>query len=173
MSKFERAYDKAWQQLADSLGRDPHSDEAEVLEGTLFNEWIAAEKFDDLIKHLHDSYEREGGFTDIAVLCVALRKQKDVARIEKLIGGFIKMREKLFWAGWPKAQEGHLGYMRDCAKLAAAACSSVPRPRPISACTPSGNQCSSHNSASSIREAKRRSPACCYSFGPAPLRGCL
>ncbi len=121
MSKFERAYDKAWQQLADSLGRDPNTEEAEVLEGTLFEEWIAQEKFDDLIKHLHESYEREGGHTDVVVLCIALRKTKDVARIEKLIGGFIKMREKLFWAGWPKAQEGHLGYMRDCAKLAAAA----------------------------------------------------
>ncbi len=121
MSKFERAYDKAWQALADSLGRDPHREESEVLEGTLFQEWIEAGRFDDLIKHLHENHEREGGFSDVAVLCVALRKQGDVARIEKLLRGLVSMREKLFWAGWPKAQEGHLGYMRDCAKLAAAA----------------------------------------------------
>ncbi|MFN0098802.1 MAG: hypothetical protein ACKVS7_09020 [Gemmatimonadaceae bacterium] len=121
MSRFERTYDKAWQQLADSLGREPHQEEAEVLEGTLFKEWIEAEKFDDLIRHLHETYERAGGVTDVAVLCVALRKKKDVARIEKLVRGFITMREKLFWSGWTKAQEGHLGYMRDCAKLAAAA----------------------------------------------------
>jgi hypothetical protein len=119
-SKFSRACDKAWQKLADSLGRDPHQEEADVLEGTLYDEWIAAERFDDLIAHLHDCYEREGGLADIVVLCIALRKTKDVPRIEKLIGGLIKMREKLFWAGWPKAQEGHLGHMRDCAKLAAA-----------------------------------------------------
>ena len=120
MSKFSRAYDAAWQRLADTLGRDPNGDEAEVLEGTLFNEWIEAGRFDELIAHIHDQYEREGGFTDVAVLCVALRRTKDVTRIEKLLGGLITRREALFWAGWPKAQEGHLGYMRDCAKLAAA-----------------------------------------------------
>lgn len=116
MSKFERTYDAEWEKLARTLGRDPSSDEAERLEGELFEQWIAEKRFDDLIRHVQEQYDLEGGRIDIIVLGKGLRDAGEVERVHALFRGLIGSRSRAFWRSWPEAQKGHLGHMRDAAK---------------------------------------------------------
>lgn len=116
MSKFDRALDDAFEDLQAKLARVPNSDEVGYLREKLFQDWMLAQRFDDLIDYIHDYYELDGGFADCCILSEALRKQNDLARIERLFEGLLRTRKSAFWRVWPKAQEGHIGAMRESAK---------------------------------------------------------
>ncbi len=116
MSKFERTYDTEWEKLARTLGRDPSAEEAERLEGELFERWIAEKRFDDLIRHVQEQYDLEGGRIDIIVLGKGLRDAGEIERVHALFRGLVGSRSRAFWRSWPEAQKGHLGHMRDAAK---------------------------------------------------------
>lgn len=120
MSKFETAHDLAWQKLAKELGRDPTRDESDRLEGELFDRWIAERRFDDLIRHVQEAYELEGGQVDLAVLGKGLRDAGEVDRVHTLFRGMLRARSRAFWQSWPEAQKGHLGHMVAAAKHYAA-----------------------------------------------------
>jgi hypothetical protein len=121
MSKFERALDTAFEKSKKELGRAPTLDETETLRQRLFQDWLLAERFDDLIKYIHWYYTDEGGFGDCSILSEALRKKGDLERIERLFGKLISIRTTQFWRIWPKAKEGHIGAMRESAKFGATA----------------------------------------------------
>lgn len=113
--KFEAALDEAFEQRKRELGRAPGLDEIETLRQQLFKGWMDAGKFDELIDYIHWYYELDGGRGDCAILCEALIKRADLARIEKLFQGLISVRTATFWRFWPKAAEGHIGGMREAA----------------------------------------------------------
>ena len=113
--KFEAALDDAFEQRKGELGRAPGLDETETLRQQLFKSWMDAGKFDELIDYVHWYYELDGGRGDCAVLCEALIRRGDHARIEKLFQGLISERTAAFWRFWPQAAEGHIGAMRESA----------------------------------------------------------
>lgn len=120
MSKFETALHAILEAQETQLGRDLDSDEIGRLEGELFDRWIAERRFDDLVRHVQEAYEDEGGLTDLVLLASALRHAGDVERTHALFRGLVASRSRGFWRSWPKAATGHIGHMRDAAKHAAA-----------------------------------------------------
>jgi hypothetical protein len=121
MSKFESALDEAYDDLEGRVGRAPTEDETETLRQTLFKQWMDAGRHDDLIDYIHDYHELEGGFGDCCILTEALKRNGDLARIERLYEGLLKKRLTAFWRLWPQAQAGHIGAMRGSAAHMAAA----------------------------------------------------
>jgi hypothetical protein len=119
VSTFPRELDKAFARRMKELGRDLTREEGEVLEGKLFESWIEAGRYDELICRMHAVYDREGGLVECVVLGEALQKAGDIARIDALFQGLIKRRANAFWANWKQAQAGHPGHMRGCARQAA------------------------------------------------------
>ncbi len=120
-TKFDLAFDEAFDQKEAELGRPPNTDETEELRDRLMLDWIRAERFDDLIEHALDTFSLEGGAAFCASLSEALRKKRDLARIERLFRGLTSTRSAAFWKVWPKAQEGHIGAMREPAKYMSSA----------------------------------------------------
>jgi hypothetical protein len=119
MSKFEKALDNAFEKRKKELGRAPTVfTEMETLREQLFQEWLLAERFDDLISYIHWYHLDEGGIGDCSSLSEALRKKGDLQRIERLFNKLIQVRTTQFWHWWPKARQGHIGAMRTCAKFA-------------------------------------------------------
>lgn len=121
MSRFERELDDAWAALEKSLGRTPTLAEGDHLEGELFQAWIGQRRFDDLIRHLHEAYELEGGHVDCVTLGKALRDAGQVDAVHTLFRGLIRSRTRAFWRSWPEAETGVLGHMRDAARYFASA----------------------------------------------------
>jgi len=121
MSKFERALDNVFEKRKKELGRPPSLDETETLRQQLFQEWLLSERFDELIHYIHWYYADDGGFGDCAILSEALRKKGDLPRIERLYSKLISIRTAQFWRVWPKANDGHIGAMRESSKFMAAA----------------------------------------------------
>lgn len=122
MSKFERALDRAFDDRAKQLGRAPTSfSEVSTLRERLFSDWLVAERFDDLIAYIHEQHIDHGGEADCAIMSEALRKKRDLVRIERLFNKLIAARTAQFWRWWPKAKQGHLGAMRTCAMFAGSA----------------------------------------------------
>lgn len=116
MSRFERELDRSWAALEKTLGREPTLAEGERLEGELFQSWIEQGRFEDLIRHLHETYELEGGYVDCVTLGKALRDAGRVDDVHALFRGLVRSRAQAFWRSWPEAQKGVLGHMRDAAK---------------------------------------------------------
>jgi hypothetical protein len=121
MSKFETTLDSALARLQKKLGRELSSEEVEMQEGQLFEQWIKDRRFDDLIAHIQDVHELDGGGVDCVVLGKALRDAGEVERIHALFRGLIASRTRAFWKSWPDAQAGKIGQMRDAAKHMASA----------------------------------------------------
>ena len=115
MTRFETELDDVFEALKAELGRDPNSDETDYLRDRQFKDWIEAGRFDELIDHIHDFNELDGGFGDCAILSEALRKRNDLARIEKLFDGLVAGRKAALRRVWPLAQTGHIGAMRESA----------------------------------------------------------
>lgn len=121
MPSFSVEYERLWSQRARALGRDLTAEEARQLEGELFQAWIDAERFDELIRTIHANHGHSGGGEDIVVLGYHLRERKDRDRIHQFLGGLISRRVKAFYQWWPKAEEGHIGSMREAARASAEA----------------------------------------------------
>ena len=115
-TKFDEALDEAFDRKNAEQGRPPNTDETNELRDRLMLDGIKAERFDDLIDHALDTFELEGGFGFCASVSEALRKKNDLSRIERLFRGLVSSRSAAFWKAWPKAQEGHIGAMRESAR---------------------------------------------------------
>jgi hypothetical protein len=100
------------------LGRVLFKEESDALEGELFESWVAAKRYDELIRRMHAIYDRDGGLEECIVLGIALQEAGDYERIDALFQGLISRRVKAFWANWERASSGHPGHMRGCAKQA-------------------------------------------------------
>ena len=101
------------------LGRVLFKEESDALEGELFQHWVAAERYDELIRRMHAVYDRDGGLEECIVLGIALQEAGDSERIDTLFRGLINRRVKAFWTHWELAVSGHPGHMRGCARQAA------------------------------------------------------
>lgn len=121
MPSFSVEYERLWSRRAREVGRELTTEEARRLEGELFQAWIDAERFDELIRTIHANHGHSGGAEDIVVLGYHLRERQDEARIHELFGGLISRRVKAFYQWWPRAVEGHVGGMRDAARACAEA----------------------------------------------------
>lgn len=121
MGTFPKELDQVWRQRRKELGRELTASEGIDVEGALFESWVDAERFDELIRRIHSVYDVEGGVHEIAVLGYALRERKDVPRIHSLFRGLLSRRLKSFWKAWRTAEEGHIGGML----LAAQRCASA------------------------------------------------
>ena len=119
MSTFPRELDKLIGRRMKELGRVLFKEESDALEGQLFLDWVAAKRYDELIRRMHAIYDRDGGLEECVVLGIALQDAGDSARIDTLFRGLINRRVKAFWANWEHALIGHPGHMRGCAKQAA------------------------------------------------------
>ncbi len=116
MSKFDTVLDKRWAALERTLGRSPSHEESERLYAELYEAWLAERRFDDLVAHLKENYELEGGHIDCITLAKALRDAGEVERVHSLFRGLISSRSRAFWRSWPQAEQGQLGHMRDAAR---------------------------------------------------------
>jgi len=103
------------------LGRELFWDEVRTLEDRVQDDWTEAGRFDDLIAHALREFETQDGLTFCATLGLKLARLDDRARIERLFLGLAKSREAAFWRVWPKAEEGHIGAMRDASLFMATA----------------------------------------------------
>lgn len=121
MPTFSAEYERAWAKRSKELARALTQDEATEVEGQLFQAWIDAGRLDELIRTVLAKYGRDGGVVDIAVLGHHLRKVKDEARVHQFFGGLLSRRVKAFYGWWPKANEGHIGCMRESARASAEA----------------------------------------------------
>jgi hypothetical protein len=115
MSTFNDALDTACDTRGAELKRDLHSDEVEELEDSLLKAWLGSERFDELIDHALEEFELRDGQAFCASLGNALSKKHDRNRLRRLFGGLAEAREKAFWKSWPKAEEGHIGAMKESA----------------------------------------------------------
>jgi hypothetical protein len=121
MTHFFDAVDDACDERTSALKRNLFWDEVRLIEDTLFLEWLKADRFDDLIDHALDEYDIQDGEAFCASLSEALAKGGDRTRFERLFLGLTKTREAAFWRAWPKAQEGHIGAMKETARHQASA----------------------------------------------------
>jgi hypothetical protein len=121
MGHFPRELDKAWVARRRELGRELSEEEGQRVEVELFEHWVAAVRFDELIRRVHSVFDVEGGTHELAVLGYALRQKKDAQRIHALFQGLISRRRKAFWESWPQASAGHVGQMVLAAQRLAAA----------------------------------------------------
>lgn len=119
MTAFFDAVDDICDERRTALKRDLTWDEVQRIEGTLFNEWLKAGRFDDLIDHALDEYDLAGGEAYCASLGQALAEAGDRARFERLFPGLAKTREKAFWRTWSQAQQGHIGAMKETSRYLA------------------------------------------------------
>lgn len=119
MGKFPRELDKAYGRRMRELGRVLTKEEGDVLEAEVFQAWVAAGRYDELIRRMHAIHDINGGHEECVVLGNALQQAGDIARIEELFRGLIKRRTKAFWASWDQARAGHPGHMLGCARQAA------------------------------------------------------
>ncbi len=111
MGNFPKERDTAWRKRRKELGRDLTNEEGEQLEGELFEAWVDAGRYDELIRRIHHEFDVEGGAHECAVLGYALREAKDAGRLHTLFRGLISRRTKAFWESWPSAESGHVGHM--------------------------------------------------------------
>lgn len=111
MGSFPSELDSAWRKRKKELGRELTRHEGKHLEGELFESWVEARRYDELIRRIHHEYDVGGGLHECAVLGYALREIKDVERIHTLFRGLISRRTKAFWKSWPAAASGHVGHM--------------------------------------------------------------
>jgi len=118
MSTFPKELDTLIGRRMKELGRVLFKEESDALEGELFQSWVAAKRYDELIRRMHAVYDREGGLEECIVLGIALQEAGDSERIDTLFRGLINRRVKAFWANWDAALSGHPGHMRGCAKQA-------------------------------------------------------
>lgn len=100
-------------------------DEVLEIQNQLLDDWIRAERFDDLIDHALHEFEVQDGEAFCATLGHALCLKKDRARIERLLLGLTKSRETAFWRVWPRALEGHPGGVKEAARRMTAALESL------------------------------------------------
>lgn len=121
MATFSVEFERRYRQRAKSLGRDLGKEESVELEAQLFQDWIDAGRFDELIRTVFSNHGREGGEDQIVVLGYHLRARRDAAHIHALFGGLISRRVKAFYEWWAKARDGHVGGMREAAKSSAEA----------------------------------------------------
>lgn len=121
MTSFPNELDKLIGRRMKELGRVLYREESDAMEGQLFESWIAAGRYDALIRRIHSTYGCEGGHEECAVLGFALQEAGDLARMDTLFRGLINRRVKSFWTNWDQALSGHAGWMHVCAKQAAAA----------------------------------------------------
>ena len=121
VSTFPKEIDKAVARRMKELGRVLTREESEVVHAELFQDWVNAERYDDLIRRIHAMYDREGGHEECIVLGHALQEATDTVRIDALFQGLIKRRVKAFWSNWELAKSGHPGHMHGCAKQSASA----------------------------------------------------
>lgn len=121
MASFGVEYERAWARQAKQLGRDLTTEESSEVEGRLFEAWLDAGRFDELIRTVLARHGRDGGLVDIIVLGHHLRQARDEARLHALFGALISRRVKAFHTWWPRAEAGHLGCMREAARAAAEA----------------------------------------------------
>lgn len=119
MSTFPRELDRLVGRRMKELGRTLTREESVVVEAELFQSWVAAQRYDELIRRMHAIYDRSGGHEECVVLGHALQAAGDLERIETLFRGLINRRVKAFWANWELAQSGHPGHMHGCARQAA------------------------------------------------------
>lgn len=119
MSTFPKELDKLIGRRMKELGRVLFKEESDALEGELFEDWVAAKRYDELIRRMHAIYDRDGGLEECIVLGIALQEAGDSERIDTLFRGLINRRVKAFWANWEHALSGHPGHMHGCAKQAA------------------------------------------------------
>jgi len=101
------------------LGRVPFKEESDALEGERFQDWVAAERYDELTRRMHAIYDCNGGLEECIVLGIAVQEAGYSERIDTLFRGLSNRRVKAFWANWKHAPSGHPGHMRGCAKQAA------------------------------------------------------
>jgi len=118
-TEFDLTLDQACDRKHSEVGRVLFLDEIQELKDRQFIEWIKAKRFDELIEYVLDEFEIEGGFGYCSSISEALRKHDDLPRIERLFEGLLGARKKAFWAIWPKAQQAHVGAMREAARHAA------------------------------------------------------
>ena len=111
MGTFNSELDSAWRKRKAELGRDVTQCEGEHIEGELFDSWVAARRFDELIKRIHRVHDVCGGSRECAVLGYALREERDIQRLHTLFRGLLNRRTKAFWDSWPAAESGHIGQM--------------------------------------------------------------
>lgn len=111
MGNFPKELDSAWRKRRKELGRELTGEEGEQLEGELFESWVDAGRYDELIRRIHHEFDVEGGAHECAVLGYALREAKDAERLHTLFRGLISRRTKAFWESWPAAESGHVGHM--------------------------------------------------------------
>ena len=121
MGSFPRELDVVVGRRMKEFGRTLTRQESEVAEAELFQRWVNAGRYDELIRRIHAVYDREGGHEECVVLGHALQQAGDVERIEALFQGLIKRRVKAFWSNWELAKSGHPGHMLGCAKQSASA----------------------------------------------------
>jgi len=121
MASFGVEYERAWVARSRALGRELTPQEAQEVQGLLFQSWIDAGRLDELIRTVHANHGRDGGLVDIIVLGHHLRQTRDEARIHALFGGLVSRRVKAFHQWWPRASTGHVGCMRDAARASAEA----------------------------------------------------
>ena len=118
---FPKEIDKAVARRMKELGRVLTIEESEVVHAELFQDWVNAERYDELIRRIHALYDREGGREECVILGHALQEAKDTVRIDALFQGLIKRRVKAFWSNWELAKSGHPGHMHGCARQSASA----------------------------------------------------
>jgi len=121
MSIFYEAVDDACDEKSKILGRDLNWNEVQRIEDTLFLEWLKARRFDELIDHALDEYELQDGEAFCGSLGEALAKAGENCLFERLFNGLANAREAAFWRAWPKAQEGHIGGMKESSRRLAGA----------------------------------------------------
>ena len=119
MGTFPRELDQVVGRRMKELGRVLTKEESQIVEVELFESWIDAERYDELIRRIHAVYDREGGHEECVVLGHALQEKRDIERIDALFQGLIKRRVKAFWSNWELAKSGHPGHMHGCAKQSA------------------------------------------------------
>lgn len=119
MPKFARTFTNLCEKQQKKLGRALSDEEIRRLEAELIDAWIAERHFDELIRHIHATYELEGGLVQCIVLGKALREAGEVERVHTLFRGLLSSRARAFWRCWPGAANGQIAYMRDSAKYMA------------------------------------------------------
>jgi hypothetical protein len=119
VSTFPKELDKSIARRMKELGRTLFKEESDAVEGELFQSWVTAKRYDELIGRMHAIYDRDGGAEECMLLGIALQEEGDLERIDALFRGLINRRVRAFWANWEQASSGHPGHMHGCAKQAA------------------------------------------------------
>lgn len=121
MPSFSVEFERLWAQRAKELGRDLTKEETRELDGQLFQSWIDAGRIDDLIRTILANSGRAGGMEEIIPLGHHLCKARDESHVHTLFRGLISRRVKAFHDWWPRAQEGHVGCMKEASRASAEA----------------------------------------------------